>query len=177
MLLGDVACPHCGVNLKSGESYEARVKKTKGKEVHPEHFGGRITAIVAVALGITIFAGFMWQRTVDKVFAVQGEIFRYPVQKLQEIDDQIARGYAAQDQGDNTTALRAFKAARNDTDELIQWLKKEDERIKPKAPYAPDEPERYRRKKEPEYNKRVAKKLLRNLIAKAERRQDRLPAL
>ena len=176
--LGEVECPHCGVNLKSGESYEARVEQAKGKSMHPEHFGGRICLAVAFALTLVLFAGFMWERAVQKVFAAKPDLFKYPVLKLQEIDDMIARGYREQARGEDTVARKTFVDARRETEELITWIDEKDESIKPDVPYAKEPTRRGSRwRTETKYNRRLAKRVLKNLKAKAESRLKRMPAV
>ena len=46
--LGEIECKYCGVNLKSGEAYESKVKKGKSKDKHPEHFGAGILPDIEV---------------------------------------------------------------------------------------------------------------------------------
>ena len=176
--LGDVECPHCGVNLKSGESYEARVKQAKGKDTHPEHFGGRIIMAVAFALALALFAGFMWERAVRKVLADRPDLFRYPVQKLQEIDDMVVLGHQQQAQGDDAASRKTFVDARRETGELIDWITEMDDSIKPDVPYRQDTSRKgsHPWRKQKEFNQTLAKRELKNLRVKAEVRLRSIPA-
>jgi hypothetical protein len=176
--LGDVECPHCGVNLKSGESYEERVKQAKGKDVHPEHFGGRISAAVAFALTLVLFAGFMWERAVRNVFADKYDTFSYAVGKLQEIDDMIARAHRQEALGEAPAAQKTFADAARATNELIDWLRTTDDSIEPKVPYAKENTQQGTRpwRTEKDYNRPLAKRQLKNLRAKAELRLKSIPA-
>lgn len=172
--LGDIECPHCGMNLKSGEAFETRVKKAKGKEKHPEHFGRGIYFGVVVAFSLVIFAGFMYQGLVEETIQQKRELFEYAVLKLQEIDDLVVAGKHEWAQGNPAAAQGKYDEAREATQELITWIDGEAARIKPEQPYAKKHTESWRRL-EPEYNRRVAKRLLYNLKAKAQYTLEQIP--
>jgi len=173
--LGEIECPHFGVNLKSGEAYETRVKQAKGKQEHPEHFGGRVGAAVVVALGLIFFAGFMYERASRKVLADVPEFFRPPVETLQKVDDMLARADQQQAMGESAAAGKTFADARHELEGLVEWLQKTDESIRSDAAYAQDtNPHPWRQQKE--YNRGVAKRQLKNLRAKVELRFKRIPA-
>jgi len=63
---GDIACKYCGVNLKSGESYESQVKRARGKARHAEHFADTVLVGTVMAFALIVFAGFMHQRRIEK---------------------------------------------------------------------------------------------------------------
>jgi len=65
--LGDITCAHCGVNLKSGESYESQVRRARGKARHPEHFADTILVGCVIAFALLLFASYMYQRRIEKV--------------------------------------------------------------------------------------------------------------
>lgn len=179
--LGDIECSQCGVNLKSGESYETRVKQAKGKAIHPEHFTGRIYVGLVFVFGLCVFAGYMYQRVVEATITETSKeglnLFQYPVWKMQEIDDLVAAGDQEAKEGNAAAARESYGEARKRMQELIQWLGQEADAIKPKQPFAlsDDDSRRRRWRPEPEYNKRVAKRLLKNLKAKAEHRLKQMP--
>ncbi len=56
--VGEIKCPHCGVNLKSGESFEAQVKRARGKAKHKEIYTGGLYIGIMLAVGLCIFAGY-----------------------------------------------------------------------------------------------------------------------
>ena len=172
--LGDIECKHCGLNLKSGESYGSRVKQAKGKAVHPEHFGGAIYVGVVLAFCLVVFAGYMYQRTVEKTIMTKPELFVYPVQKMQEVADLAA--VALQEPKGSEERAENLNAARKRGEELIQWIKFQADSVKPPEAYHPDTQRySYGMRQEPEYNKWVAKRLLRNLSVKAEKLVKSLP--
>lgn len=178
--LGDIECKNCGVNLKSGETYETRVKQAKGKATHPEQFAGRVYMGVTVAFALCAFAGLMYQRAVEKTIKDRPDLFKYPVLKLEEIDGLVAMGSSARDTGDADVALQRFKRARKETEDLISWLVAHDKGIKLEQLYSSESalqapPGSRRKPEEPEYNKRLAKRILQNLKAKAEHKLNEIP--
>jgi uncharacterized membrane protein YvbJ len=175
--LGDIECKVCGVNLKSGESFEARAKKAKGKAVHPEHFTGRIYVGVAVAFGMVVFAGLMYQtKVVEKSFAERPDLYQYPVQQLQEVQDlvTVARQEAAS--GNAKAAAEDYRTATQRAQTLIEWLTTQADRIKPEQPYERQTYDPYTPgSNQPKYNRTVARRVLNDLKAKAERELSSIP--
>jgi len=174
--LGDVECPHCGVNLKSGESFETRVKKARGKARHPEHFGRGLYVSVILAFGLITFAGFMYQRLVEKTLVARWDTFQYAVLKMQEIEDTVAVADRLRAQGHAGEAQKKYEEARQAANELISWLAAEAEKIKPREPYSGQQKRSWRGGTGPEYNRRVAKSQLNNLKRKAEALLESIPA-
>jgi len=174
--LGDITCKICGVNLKSGESFETRVRQARGKAVHPEHFTGRIYISVVMAFGLVVFSGLMYQIIVEKTITQVPELFRYPVEKLEEIRGLVARGDTEEAQGHQEEAQQVYRLARQRTEELIQWLTAEADAIVVETPFREEGPKRHSYRQEKEYNKPVAKRLLKDLRAKAQVELDRIPA-
>jgi hypothetical protein len=179
--LGDIECRHCGVNLKSGETYETRVKQAKGKARHPEHFAARIYFGVGVAFVLCVFAGMMYQRAVEKTFEQGPELFEYPVRKMEEIDGLLHAAGQAEGKGEAEVARKGYKTARKRTEELITWIEQTERGIKLESLYSPtsalQNPRRYRatQPEQTDYNKRLAKRQLRNLKAKAEHMLEGIP--
>jgi hypothetical protein len=188
--LGDITCKVCGVNLKSGESFETRVRQARGTAVHPEHFTGRIYISVVMAFGLVVFSGLMYQIIVEKTISQVPELFRYPVEKLEEIRGLVARadteaaeghkllakGDTEAAQGHQEEAQQVYRLARQRTEELIQWLTSEADAIVVETPFRAEGPKRHSYRQEKEYNKPVAKRLLKDLRAKAQVELDRIPA-
>jgi hypothetical protein len=188
--LGDITCKICGVNLKSGESFETRVRQARGKAVHPEHFTGRIYISVVMAFGLVVFSGLMYQIIVEKTITQVPELFRYPVEKLEEVRGLVARGdtEAAQGhkllakgdteaaQGHQEEAQQVYRLARQRTEELIEWLTSEADAIVVETPFRMEGPKRHSYRQEKEYNKPVARRLLKDLRAKAQVELDLIPA-
>ncbi len=174
--LGEVECPHCGVNLKSGESYETKQKKARGKDQHPEHFAGGVYAGVIIALTLALFAGYMYQSMVEKTITRAWDIFKYPVEKLQEIEDLVTMGNHHVAADEPTIAKEKYGEARKGGQELITYLDQQYQLIRPPDPYAKKPTDRYGREAKPEFNKRIAKRLLHNLKLKAQRTLEEIPA-
>lgn len=176
--LGDIECPRCGVNLKSGESYETRVKQAKGKNLHPEHFGGRIGLAVGFGLAVVLFAGYMWESSVRKLFGERPELFRPALEELQAIDDMIVRVQAQRAAGETAAADKAKADAARRADALEKSLLALDNEIKPDVPYtkAPATIGTLTRKEKP-FNQTLAKRQLKNLRAKVLVRVERIQTI
>jgi len=160
--LGQVECRQCGMNLKSGETYEAQRQRARGKSRHPEHFAPAIYGGVIIALALFALAGFLYQRRVERAIIDQSELLRYPALKLQEIDDTIA----AQD----------YTTAREMAVELLDWLEIEASMINPKLPYTPEPDRGYGAQVREKHDDRAAKRLLLNYTAKTQRKLAGIPA-
>ncbi len=90
--VGDVVCPNCGVNLKSGESYEERVKKATGKLEHPEKPAGGLFVGLMVVLGIALFGGYMMQKRAEDILRATPEMFVPRIRWIQRLQDEMAGG-------------------------------------------------------------------------------------
>ncbi len=174
--LGDIECKHCGVNLKSGEAFESRVKKAKGKDKHPEHFGGGLLLGVTLGFAAFVFSGYMYQGAVEKTFAQKPDLFKYPVQRMREIGDMILAGDALGAKGESKLARAKYEEARDATTELMKWLQTTADQVKPEQPYKKEHESIYGRPQEPNYNKRVAKRQLTNLKVKAQDMLETIPS-
>ncbi len=152
----DVECPRCGVNLKSGESYETRVRRARGKLRHTEGLVGGLYIALAFVLGLSCIGGYSYQARMERVIVQRPDLFREPIRRLQEIDDLIAVGRSAE--------------ARETALALARELDTTADQIQVRDLYAPKTPppRRYRTTaSEPEYDRRGAKRLLHNLAEKA----------
>ena len=155
--LGEVTCPHCGVNLKSGESYETQVKRAKGKVKHQEMYTGGLYAGIVFAVACCIFAGYMYQRAMVSVLTERADLFTPIVQKLQQAQDLADAGQYAE--------------AKKIASELVTKLGEESDSIKPEIPWSPEQTiNSYYSNQQPKekWDKRGAKRLLDNLQAKAQ---------
>jgi len=158
--LGDIECPHCGVNLKSGETFETRVKRARGKAKHPEGLTGSIYIGVAIVFLLVSLAGYFYQSRMEDVIEEKPELFVERIERIQHIEDLDAAGQYAE--------------AREEAAALAEELKQEAEKIKPEQAYAPDNSGPFSRKRR-QWDKRGAKRLLNNLRAKVERKLEQLP--
>jgi hypothetical protein len=163
--LGEITCPHCGVNLKSGESYEAQVKRARGKAKHQEIYTGGLYVGIVLAASLCIFAGYMYQRSMENVLAERADLFGPLIGELQSLQDMAAAGQYEQ-------ARQAGKA-------LVEKIQADADSIKPEVAWTPDEVSKsytagYRQTEK--WDKRGAKRLLFNLQAKAQHIVDTLPA-
>ncbi len=175
--LGEIECKYCGVNLKSGEAYESKVKKGKSKDKHPEHFGAGILLGVAVAFALVTFSGYMYQKLVRETFVQKPDLFKYPVLRMRELGDMVRAGDVLLSQGELKRAKAKYEEARDATQELVKWLQTEADRIKPEEPYKKQQESRYAWRQAQNYNKRVAKRQLANLKLKAERFLETIPSV
>ncbi len=163
--LGEITCPHCGVNLKSGESFETQVKRAKGKVKHGEKYTGGLYVAVALAVALFIFAGYMYQRSMEKLLADRPDLFRPHIVELQYVQDLVAAG--------------DYATARERGGTLAQKLQEEADAITPETPFrVGDVSNSYVRgyRETEKWNRRGAKKLLFNLKAKTEYLLDHMPA-
>ncbi len=159
---GDVECAHCGVNLKSGETYNTRVKRAKGKEKHPEGLGGRLYMGLAIAFGLCVLSGYIYQKRMEQVIQQKPELFVEHIRTFQEIEDLMASGQ--------------FEQARTTGEQLLDSLDQEIKKINPPLPYTPEEKTYPWAKTDPskKYDKRGAKRLLNNLREKTHHVLERL---
>jgi len=163
--LGEIICPHCGVNLKSGESFETQVKRAQGKAKHEEKYTGGLYVGITLAVALFIFAGYMYQRSMEKLLADKPELFKPHIEELQYVQDLVAAG-------DYATAHERGSA-------LAQKLQEEADGITPETPFrVGDVSNSYVRgyRETEKWNRRGAKKLLFNLKAKTEYLLDHMPA-
>jgi hypothetical protein len=152
----DAECPRCGVNIKSGESYETRVRRARGKLRHTEGLVGGLYIALAFIVALSCIGGFSYQARMEHIISQRPDLFREPIQRLQQIDDLIAAG----------SPVEAREAALA----LAQELETTADQIQVRSLYAPKTapPRRYARtRREPEYDRRGAKRLLHNLAEKA----------
>ena len=174
--IGDVECKVCGLNLKSGEALETRVRKAKGKAIHPEHFGGRLYLGVVLAFGLAVFGGYMFQtQAVDVSFVERQDLYWYAVDELQRIGDLVTAGQREAAQGNVEAAQKDYQNARKRADALINWLGRTVDLIRPEDLYGKEAPGSMWNP-EPSYHKRTAIVVLGILKAKAEYVRDHIPA-
>jgi hypothetical protein len=154
--LGEVTCPHCGVNLKSGESYETQVKRARGKVKHKEMYTGGLYAGIVFAVSLCIFAGYMYQRAMTTVLTQRADLFKPRIEELQKAQDLADAGQYAE--------------AKNAASHLVQELGQDADDIKPEIPFTADQvtTSYYTGQKAATWDKRGAKRLLLNLQAKAQ---------
>jgi hypothetical protein len=125
--LGDITCRHCGVNLKSGESYEKQVKRAKGREKKVTAPAGALYIGVLLAFGLVTLSGLMWQKRMEAAIAQRPDLFYEPVpledgswgesafQRLQRVQDLVDAG--------------KHEEARTVAEALIAWIDEEAEQL------------------------------------------------
>jgi len=164
--LGEVTCPHCGVNLKSGESFEAQVKRAKGKAKHKEIYTGGLYAGIILAVGVVVFAGFMYQRSMQKIIASRSAVFAPLIERMEHVRDLADAG--------------KYGEARQTGEALLKDLQAADDAIKPGVAFdvgqVSDSYSRLPQTNKPKGDERAAKRLLANMITKTHRLIDTLPA-
>ncbi len=157
--LGDIECAHCGVNLKSGESFEARVKRARGKAKHPEKVTGGLYLGLAGVFVLMSLAGYFYQRRIENVVEQRPDMFVERIERIQHVHDLI---YAER-----------YAEAREEAEALSRELRRAADDIEPPEPFAPaDVRQRGRRA---DWDERAGKGLLHNLATKAERLVEEIP--
>lgn len=162
--LGDVTCSNCGVNLRSGETYDSRVKRARGRGEHKKTYTGGLYMGVVGAFLLFVFAGYMYHRSMNKVISQVPQFFRGPVQELHEIRGMVHAGQTQE--------------ARQRLDALIQELDQKASSIKIESFTGAEQISNpgMRRAKKTEWSKRSAKRLLYRLKAEAETLRDEIAA-
>jgi hypothetical protein len=158
--LGDIECKHCGLNLKSGESYESQVKKAKGKAEHPEHFSSPVFVGAALAFSLFLFAGYMYQRRMETAVRDRPDLLVPAIEEFQQIDDLVH--------------AKEYVQAQQRTQALIASLDKRAASIDVPEPYAKEDTSPWRRP-QAKYNRAAVRRLLLTLKAKAERKLTEIP--
>lgn len=90
--VGTLLCPGCGVNIRTGETFDARVKRAKPKELHGERLQTGIYFGVTLAFAVVMVSGYLFQTRIEKVIRGNGEAFAQYVKELEEIDSLLAQG-------------------------------------------------------------------------------------
>ena len=90
--VGDIECPTCGTNLKTGEAYETRVKRAKQKRVHRGALAHGLVFVPTVGFALVLFAGFMFQKSAEQSIRRNADEYAVYVQKLEQVDALAASG-------------------------------------------------------------------------------------
>ena len=93
---GSLVCPHCGINVRTGEVYELKVERAKGKEALPEHFGLGMALGLVLAFGLVLLSGFLYQRRTERVIKQQPEQFAGFIIRLEQMDGLAVAGDLAE---------------------------------------------------------------------------------
>jgi len=155
--IGAAECPHCGVNIRSGESYETRVERARTREGPASHIGRNLGFAVTVGFALLILAGFLYQQRAIKVMREGAEQYTDYIARLQQVDDLIARGEADQ--------------AQQVGEQLIEQMRQHEESIQVEVGRTTDQVKSQDR---PKSIRRAEKALLRNLIEKTEYKLSQL---
>jgi hypothetical protein len=150
------------VNLKSGETFETRVKRARGKEKHREGVSSGVYLGIVLAFAFIVLGGYIYQSRMERVMRQRPDLFVSRVEEMQQVEDLIA--------------TEQYGEARARLEELAEALERKADSIKPPDPYAPEKKRQpwMPRKKAKEWDQRGGKRLLRNLKAKAEHRLEKL---
>jgi len=158
--IGTETCPECGTNLRTGETYEARVKRAKSEELHPEHFVGHVAFGITILFVLIVMGGFLYQRRVERVMRDREEDFDYFLRGVDEVEALLAQGKGSE--------------ARIKADQLIKELEEADAIIVIEdAPTTHQAADPYRR---PKAERRAEKAQLKNLIKKLRYKLDHYKA-
>lgn len=155
-----LTCGSCGINVRTGEVYEVKVERAKGREPLPERFGAGIGTGLALAFGLVLLSGFLYQRRMEMVIKERLEDFRHDVVRMELVDSLAAAG--------EITEARALGQ------ELMADLTARADRIKVEA--ASGTRPKGGEQKRSRGIRRAEKKLLLNLAKKVQYKLDHLPA-
>ena len=158
MDVGAAECPHCGVNIRSGESYETRVERARTREGPASHVGRNLGFAVTVGFALLILAGFLYQQRAIKVMREGAEQYTGYIAGLQQVEDLIARGEGEQ--------------AQQVGQELIEQMRRHEESIEVEVGRTTDQVHSQER---PKSIRRAEKALLRNLIEKTQYKLSQIP--
>jgi len=115
--VGALVCPKCGVNIKTGESYESRVDRAKAKELHPERYRQGIYAGVTALFFIILLSGFMFQRRNERILTEQSDRLQFT---LKAMGSAPVHCFRALDEIQRLASTGDAKGARELGNELIQ---------------------------------------------------------
>jgi hypothetical protein len=168
---GETMCPNCGVNLVSGESYEERIKRSRGRQKKARE-GTPVGGIgLAVLFGLLLLAGFLYQGRVIKVLRTNSEEMSGYIGRLQRLEVLVDRAVGAETDSERD---RFAGRARESGEALITALRETADAIDIEA--APTTDQKRRGEKPPKALRRARKTLLYNLASKAEYHLNRLPS-
>lgn len=145
--LKSITCPACGVNTKTGETYQTRVERARSKELHPEHFHRGVYTGVAVGFAVLVIGGFLYQASIDAVLRQNPESFMthtfeslggesmHLFQALVEAESLVAASRLQRDSGlaqeaeDVTAEIEAAAQARIDSinDKIKRRIRRDDQ--------------------------------------------------
>ena len=158
--VGELSCPKCGINLRTGESFESKVKRAKSKDLHPEHFRSGLYLTVGIIYAIVVFGGYMYQRRVEGALRERQDVFADFLARTERVERLAAAG--------RTAEAREVAAA------VIEAMRQRDRAIEGEIN------PRFYGAKEPAWGvktRRVAEqRLLRNMVKKLERKLSALPS-
>ncbi|MFW5922869.1 MAG: zinc ribbon domain-containing protein [Planctomycetota bacterium] len=158
---GETLCGHCGLNLVSGESYEERLKRARGRDKTAEE-GTSIGGIaLAFTFGLIILAGFLYHRRTLKVFRQDSDTFEGYLERVDEVRTE------AQALSDPQTSAGSPDDVRRKGEELIEDLESDAEDIEVDSSSGTGSDEEGSLKK-------ARKSLLRNLVEKTRFHMSRL---
>ena len=167
---GQTLCPNCGVNLVSGESFDEKVKRARGREKKVSEGVPALGIGLAVLFGLLLLAGFLYQGRVIKVLRNDPELWTDHIGRLQEVEFLVDQALEADSP---SRAADLGERAREKSQELINELREEAESIEIES--APTTRQKREGKKAPKALRQAKRTLLYNLAAKAEYHESRLP--
>lgn len=146
-----IVCPSCGLNLRTGEAFDEQMKRGRQRRFYRERYSTRIVIGVAIALGVLLFGGYMYQTRLEKAIRKEPDAIRKHVLELHRIDGFLESGNYGQ------AAERAKQ--------LIAVLEREQKAIRIEVAYGTDRRDREAQARRPHL--KAKKALLVNLTRKA----------
>jgi hypothetical protein len=156
--VGALTCPHCGINIQTGESYETQVKRAKGGRGPRGRIARHLGFGVTLAFALVVLGGFIYQQRVVTVMRDAPLKYADYIQRLENVDALTAQGKVAD--------------AKREGEALIHELVQMDKSIVIEDAPTTDQ---LRTEQRPKSIRWAEKRLLQNLIKKAEFALSRLP--
>ena len=93
---GEEECPECGMNVRTGESFEMRKQKAREQVLHPEHYQTHFLLGFLLVFAIVTFIGFMYQRRYDDILEKNATLFADYAAGIEEIDVMLGEDKKAE---------------------------------------------------------------------------------
>lgn len=82
----------CGTNVKSGETFDMKIKRAQSKEGHSERYVRHIFLATFLGFGLVILAGFFTEKGAEEFIKQHPEQFREYAEQMAVLDTLIAKG-------------------------------------------------------------------------------------
>jgi predicted PilT family ATPase len=146
--------------MRSGESFQSRVKRAKGKRHQADNVGRTVGFGLTIVFALVILAGFLYQQRATKVIRDSEREYTDYAARLQRLELLVEEG--------------EYQQARGMGERLIEELNQKAESIKIEV--APTTEQKESGETAPKAIRKAEKRLLQNLAAKAKKKLKGIPA-